>query len=289
MALASPFLTVPPRWRRLALLALSMGGVAFTLLILVVGYRDGQFGGPNDYSKAFDPAGDAIRAGGNPYANGPPYSPPVLLAFAAISWLPVPVASVLLLGAEVLALRYITGSWIGMGIAGWCPLLAFELVLGNINLIVGASIFAAVRGNTWAGVAGGFMKLSPALAIRDWRSAGWALLLVFVLTLPWLGLWVDWVHSLLATQSAGDLGPLVPIPVPVRAVAVVGLLLVRRPTATALACVLAVPAFHPQTLLLLIVPLAVWIRAARPAPASGSAGDESVDSARGSLAAPISV
>jgi hypothetical protein len=266
--LARPFADVSPRRARLILVALSMGGVAFTILLLWVGYRSGQFGGPNDYSMAFDPAGDMLRAGVNPYqTTGLPYSPPLLLVFAGISWLPVPVAGALLCCAEVLALRYIVGSWIGVGIAAWCPLLAFELVLGNPNLVLGACIVAAVRGHGWAGVAGGLIKLSPLLAIREWRSAGWALLLVFVLTLPWIGLWADWVHLLLAALPAGNVGgPIVPVPLPLRAVVALGLLLLRRPTATALACVVAIPAFHYQTLLLLVVPLAVWIRGRRATP-----------------------
>lgn len=269
-AVAWPVDAVRPRRERLALIALSMGGVAFTLLLLWVGYQGGQFGGSNDYSAWFDPAGDMIRAGVNPYsATGLPYSPPFLLVCAAISWLPVPVAGALLCGAELLALRYIVGSWIGFGIAAWCPLLAFELVLGNPNLVLGACIVAAVRGHGWAGVVGGLIKLSPVLAIREWRSTRWALLFVVLMTLPWLGWWGDWVRVLLTALPAGNVGgPIVPVPLPVRAVAALGLLLLRRPTATALACVIAIPAFHYQTLLLLVVPVAVWIRGRKPA--SGS-------------------
>ena len=241
-----------------------MGGACFTLLLLWVGYQDGLFGGVNDYSATFDPVGDSVRAGSNPYAAGFVYSPPFALLCAAISWLPVPAASVLVAGAELLALRYITGSWIGVGIAAWCPLLAFELALGNINLVLGACIAAAVWGHPWAAVAGGLLKLSPVLAIRDWRGAARALVVAFVLTLPWLGFWSDWVHALLTALPVGSVGgPIVPVPLPLRALVALLLLLMRRPTATALACVVAIPAFHYQTLLLLIVPLTVWIRGRR--------------------------
>ena len=247
--------------RRLALFGLSAGGVAFTGLILWVGYQTGQFGGGNDYSETFAGVGDTIRSGGNPYAMGFVYSPPIALLFAAISWLPVPVANALVLGAEVLALRHIAGSWTGVGIAGWCPLLAFELPLGNLNLVLGACIVATVRGYGWAGIAGRLIKLSPILAVRDWRGAAWGCLVAFLVTVPWLGYWPDWIRNLLTALPAGGVGgPLVPIPFAVRAMVAVGLLLVRRPWATALACVFAIPAFHYQTLLLLIVPVAVWLR-----------------------------
>ncbi len=264
--IARPFAQLPPRWGRLALVALSMGGVAFTLLLLLVGYQAGQFGGGNDYTATFDPAGDLVRAGGNPYTTGFVYSPPFLLVVAAISWLPLPAASLLLCAAELLALRYIVRSWIGVGIVAWCPLLAFELALGNVNLLLGACIAAAVWGHGWAPIAGGLLKLSPGLAIRDWRGAAQALVFALVLTIPWLGFWSDWVQSLLAALPAGSVGgPIVPVPFPVRAVVALGLLLARRPAATALACVIAIPAFHYQTLLLLVVPLAVWARERRVA------------------------
>ena len=158
---------MPPTRRRLVLFAVSLGGLLFTLLLLWVGYKSGQFNGRNDWTRDFDPAGDLIRAGGNPYTTlGEAYSPPFLLASAAISWLPVPVAGTLLCCVEILSLRYIAGSWIGVGILAWCPLLAFELVLGNANLVLGACIVAAVRGHGWAGVAGGLIKMSGC-----WRSA----------------------------------------------------------------------------------------------------------------------
>ena len=262
--IAWPRVQASPRSIRLAIAALAMGGAAFTVALLWVGLQTGQFGGVNDYTATFDPAGDLIRAGGNPYANGLVYSPPFMLVIAAISWLPVPLAIALIGGAELLALRYVVGSWIGVGIAAWCPLLAFELALGNVNLILGAFIAAAVWRRSWGAVAGGLLKLSPVLAIHDWRGAARALLVALVLTLPWLGFWSDWVQALFAALPAGSVGgPIVPIALPIRVAVALALLILRRPTATALACVIAIPAFHYQTLLLLIVPLAVWVRGRR--------------------------
>ena len=250
-----------PAVRRVVLVALSMGGVAFTSLILWIGYRSGQFGGPNDYSVTFDVVGDMLRSGQNPYSTGLVYSPPLTLVFAAISWLPVPIASGLVLAAEIAALRYITGSWIGTGLAGWCPLLAFELPLGNVNLVLGACIVAAVRGHGWGGVAGGLIKLSPVIAIREWRTALFAAGVAVLVTLPWLWMWGDSVRNLLAALRVDNVGvTIVPVPLSVRVVVGLGLLAVRRPWATALAAVVTIPAFHYQTLLLMIVPVAVWLR-----------------------------
>lgn len=275
---------VTGRAGRLALFALSAGGVAFTAVILRTGFQSGQFGGANDYTGTFAGVGDLVRAGGNPYASGFVYSPPIALVFAAISWMPIPVVSALVLGAEILALRYIVGSWLGVGLAGWFPLLAFELPLGNLNLVLGACIVAAVRGHGWAGITGGLIKLSPVLAIRDWRGAAWGLVIALLVTLPWLIFWPGWIRNLLAALPAGGVGgPMIPVLFAVRAVIAVGLLIIRRPWATALACVLAIPAFHYQTLLLLIVPIAVWFRGRQegsaPADPAGGVGGAPSDPA----------
>jgi hypothetical protein len=243
----------------MARFALSAGGIAFTLLLLAVGFGSKQFQVPTDYSAVFDPVGDMMRAGRNPYSIGFVYSPPFALASALISWLPVPVASLLLLLAEILALRYIAGSWTRVGFISWCPLVAFELVLGNVNLIVGACILAAVRGHGWAGVVGFFLKISPILAVRKWRTAAFAMALIFLVMLPWFGLWFDWLQVLVGTVPSGGAGPMVPVPLGVRLAIAVGLLAARRPWLTALACVVAIPTFHYQTLLLLIVPVAAFL------------------------------
>jgi hypothetical protein len=266
-----------PSIRRDATFALSAGGIAFTIVLLVVGFQTGLFGGTNDYTETFDKVGDMMRAGQNPYSIGLVYSPPFALACAAISWLPVPVASLILLSAEILALRYVAGSWTGVGIVAWCPLLAFELALGQVNLILGACILATVRGHGWAGIVGGFLKISPVLAIREWRTAALALGVIFLVMLPWFSFWFDWAHAITGAVPQGGVGPMVPIPLPVRLVFAAVLLALRRPWATALACVVAIPLFHYQTLLLLIVPVAVLVsRAGSELPPADHVGEGSI-------------
>lgn len=252
-----------PTWRAATLTALGILGGGFTIALLASGVASGRFPIPGgDYLYVFDPVGDAVRAGTDPYASRPDpatafyYAPPWAFAFAAISWLPPLIGHLIVATTEVFALRYIVGSWRAAGIVGLCPLLAFELALGNINLIVGALIVAAVRGSPWAAVAGATAKLSPILALRPSRAAIAPLLVAAGLCAPW---GASWAGTLLGALNGPPLASTVPITLTIRAAAALGLLALRRPWATGLAAVVALPALHYQSLLLLIIPVALAV------------------------------
>lgn len=252
-------------------LALSLGGVAFTAVQLIVGTQAGLFPIPGGDELIWDRVGDAIWTGAPIYYNAPIltdsfwYAPPVAVIFGLLSWLPVVGQHVLFTVLKIASLRVIAGSWVGAGIACWFPLVAFELGGGNFNLLVAAGIVAAIHRRPDLAVLGAFAKLGPGLAIdpRDWRRAGAVGLALVALTIPWLHLWPEWASHLLANIGT-PLGPQVPISFPVRAVVGVAILIAfRTGWARALAATIAIPAFYWGSLVVLIAPVAILLRDGR--------------------------
>jgi len=255
-----------PRWRgpgpRLAF-ALSAGGYAFTAVILFWGVTSGHFPIPGGDAYVWDRAGDEVRAGASPYYLTPSailagtffYAPPWAVTFAAISWLPLPIVAWGIIALEFGGLYYIAGSWLRVGYCLWFPVVAFELASGQFNLVIAATIAAALRGDPrWAPLAA-LQKLSPILAVsrRQWRTATIVLALAVLVTVPWLGLWIDWVR-LLIDGSGYSVGPQIPIPLLVRlGLAVAAFVGLRgRPVARGLAAIIATPALYWVSLVLVL-------------------------------------
>jgi hypothetical protein len=256
-----------------ARVALSFGGVAFVVVQLIVGMKAGLFPIPGGDELIWDRVGDSVLTGTPIYYLAPNptdsfwYAPPLAVLFATVSWLPVVLQHWLFTVLKIASLRLIAGSWVGAGIACWFPLVAFELGGGNFNLLIAAGIVLAIRGRPRLAVLGALAKFGPALAIdpRDWRKALPVALLSLAITLPWLHLWPEWIAHLV-TNLGFPLGPQVPIPFSVRVVAAAALLLISRAGwSRALAATLAIPAFYWGSLVILIAPLAVWLRTPRPA------------------------
>jgi hypothetical protein len=250
------------------LVALALGGVAFTVVQLVVGAQAGLFPIPGGDELIWDRVGDSIWTGSPIYYLAPVatdsfwYSPPLAVLFGLISWLPVVAQHWLFTVLKVASLRIIAGSWIGAGIACWFPLVAFEFGGGNFNLLIAAGIVAAVARRPALAVLGGLAKLGPALAIdpRDWRRAALVTLLLVAMTIPWLQLWPEWIAHLIANIGT-PLGPQIPISFPTRLVAAFLILVVfRTPWARAVAATIAIPAFYWGSLVVFIAPLAILVR-----------------------------
>lgn len=185
------------------------------------------------------------------------YSPPIAVLAAPWSLLPVEVLAVVLLVTQVLAFRWVVGSWMAVGLLCWLPVVPRALVTGNVDFIMAGVIYAAVRGLQGSGAAAAlvtFMKFSPALAVRRWREFAIAAVLLVAMTLPWLDLWPAWVSTMRASVGvATDTLPILP-----RIPLVVILLLVRRPWATAAAAALATPAFYFHSWVLLFPAARLW-------------------------------
>ena len=259
----------PAPWK----VALSLGGVAFVVVQLIVGSQAGLFPIPGGDELIWDRVGDAVWTGAPIYYRAPNptdsfwYAPPLAVVFGTISWLPVVLQHWLFTLLKIGAMRVIAGSWLGAGIACWFPLVAFEFGGGNFNLLIAASIVAAVRGAPQLAVLGALAKFGPALAIhpRDWRKVVPIAAAALVITLPWLHLWPEWISHVVANIGS-PLGPQIPIPFWARLVAAAALLLLARSGwSRALAATLAIPAFYWGSLVILLAPLAILLRTPRPA------------------------
>ncbi len=149
-------------------------------------------------------------------------------------------------GAEVASLWYIAGS---LKRLGWClclPLVAFDIPSGALNLVIAAAIAAALRGDPRAAVVMGAAKLSPLLAIdlRQWRPVVITGFVLVAVSLPWAGLWFDWVRQLVGTfgLAIGDPAARIDIPFIPRLLVAIALWATGRRWARGIAAIIATPA-----------------------------------------------
>jgi hypothetical protein len=197
------------------------------------------------------------------------YAPPWAILWTPISLLPVDLVVAGLLALQVLALRYLVGSWLAVGLVAWIPLVPRELVAGNVDFLMAAAILAGIRGSGWPISLFAAAKFSPALIMlgasrRQWRDALIAALVLVSITLPWWHLWVEWASMLIASPEGGS--SFVPIVVRLPVVAV--LLVVRRRWALAAASALLTPAFHVHSFVLLLPAAVLFIESLRTRPRS---------------------
>ena len=195
------------------------------------------------------------------------YGPPWAIIWAPISLLPVDLATTGLLVLQVLALRYVVGSWLAVGLVAWIPFVPRELATGNVDFLMAAAILAGIRGAGWPISLFAFAKFSPALVLlgagrRQWRAAVVAGLVLVAITLPWSHLWIDWVAMLLANPEGGDSV----VPLVVRLPIVVALVAIRRPWALAAGAALLTPAFHFHSFVLLLPAAVLLIESIRATP-----------------------
>jgi glycosyl transferase family 87 len=183
------------------------------------------------------------------------FAPPWAVIYAPLSRFPYQLLAAAEFVLQIVALRYIAGSWRNAGLIAWLPIVPRELVTGNFDLIMAAAIYAACMGVRYAGAALAlftFAKFSPVLAIlaqpREWRSFATASVALVAITLPWLFLWPEWASNLAVSATV----PLDSIPIPYRAPFVLILLVLRRPWSIAAAAGLAAPAFYFHSWVLLL-------------------------------------
>jgi hypothetical protein len=253
------------RPREFALVALSMGGVAWVLMQYVVGRQMGMFPIPGGDTMLWDRTGDFLRAGEPVYRQvSEPffYAPPVAVLLGALTWLPPAVLNLATTLIAIVSLRLIGGSWLAAGLVCWFPLTVFALVDGNVNLLIAASIVLAVRGDGRLAAMTALMKVSPAIVIRD-RRAVLVLAIAVAVTLPFLGLWPQWIGHMIGAFGH-TYGPMIPVPLFLR-LAVAAPLLLGRPWMRALGASIAIPGLYWGSLVVFVAPLAVWWRDRVPA------------------------
>jgi hypothetical protein len=247
---------------------LALGGYACTITLLAVGFGNGQWPFPGgDVVDYYARAGDALRSGAQVYGGSPGffYGPPWAVGFAAVGWPGAAWIHAVILCLDAVALWVIAGGdWRRLGWILWFPLIPFELAAGQLNLVVAAAIVAAQRGSTWALAAMALAKIWPVLALppRYWRSFVVAAVAFALISLPWLSLWPGWIETLLS-RLPHPLGPVVPVPFVVRAVAAVALVALQRPWSRALAAVIASPDLYWGQLVVLVAPLVLLLQSRR--------------------------
>jgi hypothetical protein len=253
---------MPGRWQFAAAVS---GAILFAIVFHYRTLSGWDVG--SDLRMIYDRAGDALRDGGEVYWRDPRwnnyyYAPPLAILFGVVSWLPLPILHGLIVAVDLACARIITGAWWSAFALGAFPIVPLEVGGGNINLMIGAAIVLAVRGGpVWPLALGSFAKLSPGLAVRprDWRRLALPAALLVAITLPWAGLWVDWVRLLIDAYGRA-IGPMFPVPFPIRALVALGLLALWRPWSRAAAAIVAIPAFYWGTMIYAPIPFIVWWR-----------------------------
>jgi len=252
--------------------------VGFAVTIIAVGllYPNGLTAGVD--MVAYIRAGTAIREGGLVYTTGVAttaaflYPPTWAVLFAPLSLLPGAVLQAAVMALDVLALRYVLGSWLAVGLMGLYPLTWFGLGSGNVDILIAGAIVAAWRHSSVPLALMTFTKVSPvfALDVRRIREFTIACLILVAITAPWLDLWLEYARFLAAQPAVA--GTIVPIPWFVRLPFALLLLLPRRPWTSALAAIVAIPNWYWYTSLILMAPLRLWLDGRRDADTGDRSG-----------------
>ena len=257
--------------------AAALEGAGVTIFAVLALFPNGLTAGVD--LSAYIRAGIAIREGGPVYTTGIAttgaflYSPTWAVLFAPLSVLPGAMLQAGIMALDVLALRYVLGSWLAVGWMGLYPLTWFGLASGNIDLLIAGAIVAAWKHSSVPLAVVTFAKVSPALALdsRRAREFGVAVLILVAITLPWSGLWLEYARFLQAQPLFA--GTIVPIAWYVRLPLALLLLLPRRPWTSALGAVVAIPHWYWYTTLIFIAPFRLWLDEHRGKPASGRRDD----------------
>jgi hypothetical protein len=291
------------------------GAFAFVTIEASVG---GQWFRTGPDLDAYLRAGHALLDGAPVYvgqigeATNFPYGPPWAVIAAALALLPPLVVQATIIVLDLAAMRYVAGSWRGVGWILLWPLTAFELSAGNIDLLIAAALVlawagaartragasappaAVVRGVLGQAVAEArkvgllvlvaFAKLAPAIALPPvrWRGVVLAAAMCGLVTLPVLHLWPEWFAYLLRQPASIAISlPVGPwyLRLPVALVlAVLGSVILRRPWLSALAVVVAMPSLYLSTTVILIAPIRLWLDGRRGADTEGRAQLEAAGS-----------
>ena len=187
------------------------------------------------------------------------YGPPWAILWAPISLLPLDLVCGLLFGLQILALRYIAGSWRAAGLLCWLPIVPREFVTGNVDFLMGAAILAGIRGRGWPAALFAFAKITPAFVFlrasrRQLVEAVVVGIALFAITIPWLQFWPQWLAVMLASPAGAE--SVFPVLIRVPLALVLGG--IPRPWAFALAVGLLTPSFHVHTPVVLIPAARLW-------------------------------
>lgn len=192
------------------------------------------------------------------------YSPVWAILFAPISLLPPLPVHIALAAVDLLCLRYLARSWRAVGWLLLIPVVPFSITSGNIDLLIAAAVVLAWRTTAGPLTLLASAKVAPAFALplARWREAAALTGLMIVLTLPWAGLWLEWL-AFLADQPT-RIGLMLPIPWWARLPIAALLLIPRRPWTSALAVAIAAPGFYWTTTVLFLAPARLFLDRRQP-------------------------
>jgi hypothetical protein len=191
------------------------------------------------------------------------YAPPWAIIYAPLSLLPLQILAAGELVLQIIAFRFVAGSWKAAGLLAWLPFVPRAFVTGNIDFLVAAAILAGIRGYGWPIGLFAAAKISPALTLlggtrRQWLEAIGTGVILLAITLPWLHLWGEWFANVVFGDPTGGESWL---PLVVRAPVALLLIALRRPWALAAAAGLLTPAFHFHSVVLLFPAITLWLGA----------------------------
>jgi hypothetical protein len=237
-------------------------GFAFAITIFVVVMAGEHFVG--DDLAAYLRAGDALRAGSPIYMGHVTnqlvflYGPPWAVAFGAISLLPGQLVQLVIVALDLACLRYVAGSWRNVGYVFLYPGAVFAITSGNIDYLIAGALVLAWRSSAAPLAILAVAKVAPGLGLplHRWREGALVGAVLFLMTLPWLYLWPEWIRFLIGQPT--NAGLMLPIPWFVRLPFALALLIPRKPWASALAVVIATPGFYWTTAVLLLAPYRLW-------------------------------
>ena len=192
-------------WWRLVAMTLALGGWVVGIgIVLRDVTNEGTIVGID--LAAYLRAGDDFAAGRPVYVGqigqlgAFSYAPPWAVLFGMLSWVPDTVMAIAMLSFNLVAIRYVAGSWLWVGLIFWYPVSAMLLYSGNIEFLhppLPSSCCA--RGDSGPLAFTGLAKVSPFLGVprSGWREAALVVGVAVLVTLPWLHLWPEWVEYLL--------------------------------------------------------------------------------------------
>jgi len=254
------------RWRSPIRLALSViGGI---VIVLLLANPDAHGIDARGYW-SFDPANPYASAVGNLNAETAfRYGPPIALAFMpfqALSW----TAFITIWTLILVAALVVMGRRWALACAALYP-VAMELSAGNVNLLIALAAVVGLRWPaTWSFVL--LTKLTPGVGLvwfaarKEWTHLAIALGATAALSLvSWViapQLWGQWFDALRSMVGIEPYGAHLPIPLPIRVVAMAVLVAwgarTDRPWTVAVAVTLAMPTVFPASLSALVGLLAV--------------------------------
>jgi hypothetical protein len=241
----------------------SIAGAGLCLAAVLMLFKDGFQAGVD--LQAYLRAGDALRNGQPVYTTGVAqglaflYSPVAAVLFATVSWLPGWLLQAAMMALDIAALRYVLRSWLWVGIVAWYPFVWFELSSGNLDILIAGAIVMAWRHSAVPLAFVSFAKVSPALALdfKRWREFAVTAVVLLAITVPWAGLWIEYVQFLARQPSIT--GTVIAIPWWIRLPFALLLLIPRRPWTSALAAIVAVPTLYWYTSVMLIAPIRLYL------------------------------